>query len=201
VKPKNAQNKLLYSRAHFKLSYVKIFSTEFDKFYKLYCILDSTKEKINQDSFIVKSRLAGQKGLWMFSVLDGHGIDGHHVSKYAKSQLVEEFETSIKILSKRQASVVPNNIKDRLISNDLNSMSENPNEATPAQFRNFGLRQRNSTKDIGKKALRSIDVSNGMTILDVESDSAQVKSNAKYHRSKSMVKRLNSKKSMLKIYS
>jgi hypothetical protein len=137
----------------------------------------------------------------MFSVLDGHGSDGHHVSKYVKSQLVEEFETSIRILSKRQASVVPKNIKDRLISYDLNSMSTNTNDATPARSRNLESRQRNSTKDIRNKALHSIDVSNGMTILDVESDSSQVKSNVKYPRSKSMAKRLNSKKSMLNIYS
>jgi hypothetical protein len=137
----------------------------------------------------------------MFSVLDGHGSDGHHVSKYVKSQLVEEFETSIRILSKRQASVVPKNIKDRLISYDLNSMSTNTNDATPARSRNLESRQRNSTKDIRNKALHSIDVSNGMTILDVESDSSQVKSDVKYPRSKSMAKRLNSKKSMLNIYS
>jgi hypothetical protein len=137
----------------------------------------------------------------MFSVLDGHGSDGHHVSKYVKSQLVEEFETSIRILSKGQASEVPKNIKDRLTSYDLSNMSTSPRKANPARSRNLGSRQRNSTKDIRNKALHSIDVSNGMTILDVESDSSQVKSDAKYPRSRSMSKRLNSKKSMLNIYS
>ena len=54
------------------------------------------KEKINQDSFIAKDNLCGNKEIWMFGILDGHGTDGHHVSGFAKRQLVDEFEIQMK---------------------------------------------------------------------------------------------------------
>ena len=35
------------------------------------------------------------KGAWFFSVLDGHGDDGHFVSKFISNQLLEDLELNI----------------------------------------------------------------------------------------------------------
>jgi serine/threonine protein phosphatase PrpC len=44
-------------------------------------------KKTNQDSHIAVKDLAGVKGLWFFGVMDGHGINGHHVSDFVKKYL------------------------------------------------------------------------------------------------------------------
>ena len=33
--------------------------------------------KVNQDSYCIQRELAGVPGLWMFGVMDGHGVNGH----------------------------------------------------------------------------------------------------------------------------
>lgn len=43
--------------------------------------------KTNQDSYFIQKDFAGLKGLWAFGVMDGHGIQGHLVSGYVKTQL------------------------------------------------------------------------------------------------------------------
>jgi serine/threonine protein phosphatase PrpC len=44
-------------------------------------------KKSNQDSHIAIKDLANIKGLWMFGVMDGHGINGHHVSEFVRKYL------------------------------------------------------------------------------------------------------------------
>jgi serine/threonine protein phosphatase PrpC len=44
-------------------------------------------KKINQDSSIIVKDLAGVKGLWMFGVMDGHGVNGHLVSELVRKNL------------------------------------------------------------------------------------------------------------------
>jgi serine/threonine protein phosphatase PrpC len=36
---------------------------------------------------MVVKDLSGVKGLWLFGVMDGHGINGHLVSDFVKKQL------------------------------------------------------------------------------------------------------------------
>ena len=43
--------------------------------------------KVNQDSFVVLKDFAGIKDLWMLGVMDGHGVFGHKVSQYVKTNL------------------------------------------------------------------------------------------------------------------
>jgi len=43
-------------------------------------------EKPNQDSFIVKENLTSNN-VHMFSVMDGHGSDGHFVAQYVSKEL------------------------------------------------------------------------------------------------------------------
>ncbi len=44
-------------------------------------------KKTNQDSHVEIKDLAGIKGLWMFGVMDGHGINGHFVSDFVRKHL------------------------------------------------------------------------------------------------------------------
>lgn len=41
-------------------------------------------KKSNQDSQLIVKDLAGIKGLWLFGVMDGHGVNGHLVSDMVK---------------------------------------------------------------------------------------------------------------------
>ena len=53
-------------------------------------------EKINQDSYISKTKINGLKDFNIFGVLDGHGIHGHFisgfVSEYIPEQIINNFE-------------------------------------------------------------------------------------------------------------
>ena len=43
--------------------------------------------KVNQDSYCILKDFAGIKDLWMLGVMDGHGVNGHNVSQYVKTNL------------------------------------------------------------------------------------------------------------------
>lgn len=40
--------------------------------------------KVNQDSFLIKKCLSGCNDVWLIAVADGHGANGHLVSKLIK---------------------------------------------------------------------------------------------------------------------
>lgn len=43
--------------------------------------------KVNQDSYCIQRELASIPGLWMFGVMDGHGVNGHQASNFCKSAI------------------------------------------------------------------------------------------------------------------
>ena len=43
--------------------------------------------KVNQDSFLVIKDFAGFKELYMLGVMDGHGVFGHTVSQFTRTNL------------------------------------------------------------------------------------------------------------------
>lgn len=47
--------------------------------------------KQNQDSYILVPNMLNQLGLHFFSVCDGHGMHGHHVSQYLKDKLPSKY--------------------------------------------------------------------------------------------------------------
>ena len=47
--------------------------------------------KQNQDAYILVPNMLNQLGLHFFSVCDGHGANGHHVSQYLKEKLPCKF--------------------------------------------------------------------------------------------------------------
>lgn len=68
-------------------------------------------KKDNQDSFIIHSNLLGSQSNYLFSVCDGHGKNGHLVSRYLKASFPSTFE---KHLSKGHLS--ENCIKNSYVS-------------------------------------------------------------------------------------
>ena len=49
----------------------------------------------NQDNFIIKANLQGTKGMYLFSVCDGHGEEGHLVSQFIKDNLAKMLEFNL----------------------------------------------------------------------------------------------------------
>lgn len=43
--------------------------------------------KINQDSYFFYDDFNNIKNLWLFGVFDGHGLNGHLVSKFIKGKI------------------------------------------------------------------------------------------------------------------
>ncbi len=85
----------------------------------------SGKQKTNQDSFVFKGNINQVKDFNIFGVLDGHGPEGHHVSKFASecitSYLINHPE--IKILSD------PEKIYQKLKENDCDIITKSFVEA------------------------------------------------------------------------
>jgi serine/threonine protein phosphatase PrpC len=53
-------------------------------------------QKVNQDNYFYQKDFAGLKGLWIFGVMDGHGIVGHKVSGYVRNHLPQTMAKMIK---------------------------------------------------------------------------------------------------------
>ena len=66
--------------------------------------------KTNQDSYCIQRDLAGVPGLWMFGVMDGHGVNGHQVSNFCKIVIPT-------ILSHLMAGAAPSDLS--LINNKI----------------------------------------------------------------------------------
>jgi serine/threonine protein phosphatase PrpC len=58
--------------------------------------VNGRNKKENQDSFIIHSNLENNPSCYLFSVCDGHGVNGHQVSRYLKKSFVSEFEKFLK---------------------------------------------------------------------------------------------------------
>lgn len=86
-------------------------------------------KKENQDSFIIYSNLLGSQSNYLFSVCDGHGNNGHKVSRYLKHSFPSIFE---KHLSKGQLS--ENSIKSSYRSAIKECESQLINSDVDVQF-------------------------------------------------------------------
>ena len=77
------------------------------------------KKKINQDSYLIIKNLNRVSNFNLFGVLDGHGEDGHHVSQFVKSFVIQSIKNhpSIKPLKD------PKEIYKKLIANNYEIIS------------------------------------------------------------------------------
>jgi serine/threonine protein phosphatase PrpC len=48
--------------------------------------------KVNQDTYTLAPNMCGQQGFHLFSVCDGHGVNGHKVSGDIKLELPKQME-------------------------------------------------------------------------------------------------------------
>ena len=59
--------------------------------------LEPHHTKINQDTYLIEQNINGILNFNLFGVLDGHGVDGHHVSKYVAKFLKNKLGTHPKV--------------------------------------------------------------------------------------------------------
>eukprot|EP00347_Sterkiella_histriomuscorum_P014330 403361284 len=62
----------------------------------------SSQQKVNQDRFILKKNLSDQENVYLLAVADGHGSNGHLVSKQIKKIITQIFEFEDKRMCKVQ---------------------------------------------------------------------------------------------------
>ena len=77
-----------------KKSYKKIFSLPYiNKKCKIKYISMTQKgtKNINQDNYLIKENILNIKDYFIFSIFDGHGIDGYYISKIAKNEFNDYF--------------------------------------------------------------------------------------------------------------
>lgn len=67
--------------------------------------IPTNPNKVNQDSSIIVPSIGGNNWLHYFSVCDGHGANGHHVSQYLKLQFPAVLQDNLQTLERapRQA--------------------------------------------------------------------------------------------------
>ena len=77
-----------------KNSYKKIFSLPYiNQKCKIKYISMTQKgtKSINQDNYLIKENILNIKDYFIFSIFDGHGIDGYYISKIAKNEFNDYF--------------------------------------------------------------------------------------------------------------
>lgn len=79
--------------------------------------MNQTKKE-NQDVFIIHSNLQGIKGQYLFAVCDGHGEQGHLVSRFIKSKLHSVLEKNLWINDGKE------NVYDVIIKDTVREISE-----------------------------------------------------------------------------
>lgn len=67
--------------------------------------LNGKSKKDNQDSFIIHSNLNGNSSNYLFSVCDGHGTNGHLVSRYLKKKFPKKFENFLNSYKSQENSI------------------------------------------------------------------------------------------------
>lgn len=90
--------------------------------------INGKNKKQNQDSFIIQNNLLGVNGNYLFSVCDGHGLQGHLVSRYVKLKLVQylehymiEYNNDPNIVEKSYKNSIKQ-IEDQLENEGIDSM-------------------------------------------------------------------------------
>ena len=75
--------------------------------YKFACRTKAGKDlsgqtKTNQDNFLAKNKIFNLLNYSAFAVFDGHGINGHTISKYIKEYFIDFFTSTKKLNIKRE---------------------------------------------------------------------------------------------------
>ncbi|OMJ66866.1 hypothetical protein SteCoe_36151 [Stentor coeruleus] len=90
--------------------------------------INGKNKKQNQDSFIIQNNLLKVNGNYLFSVCDGHGLQGHLVSRYVKLKLVQylenymiEYNNDPNIIEKSYINTIKL-IEDQLENEGIDSM-------------------------------------------------------------------------------
>ena len=70
------------------------------------------KQKINQDSFLILTKINNILNFNIFAVFDGHGINGHLVSKYISNYFKKKFKNEEQIKNMKETEEIYNKLKE-----------------------------------------------------------------------------------------
>ena len=78
------------------------------KIIKVSSISEKGTKNINQDNYLLKENIFNIKDFSIFSVFDGHGIDGHYISKIAKEEFLDYFtnNTNLYYIPRRNETII-----------------------------------------------------------------------------------------------
>ena len=93
-------------------------SNKVKKGIKVLSMTEKGTKNINQDNYLLKENIFNIKDFSIFSVFDGHGIDGYYISKIAKDEFLNYFtnNTNLYYIPRTNKSIISlnNNENDKL---------------------------------------------------------------------------------------
>ena len=95
-----SMNNDLWDEAGFKANFISqcIYKTRVGQ-------ANGKSKKDNQDAFIIHSNLNGNLSNYLFSVCDGHGANGHFVSRLLKKKFAKKFESFLNEYKSQENSI------------------------------------------------------------------------------------------------
>ena len=116
--------------------------------YKFACRTKAGKDltgqtKTNQDNFLSKNKIFNLSNYSVFAVFDGHGINGHQISKFLKDYF-QDFFTNPKKLGIK----IPQNNKNDNNNNNNNNNNKNKNNSENNEKNDDNINNNNNNIDI-----------------------------------------------------
>ena len=83
-------------------------SNKVKKGIKVLSMTEKGTKNINQDNYLLKENIFNIKDFSIFSIFDGHGIDGYYISKIAKEQFLDYFtnNTNLYYIPRRNEIII-----------------------------------------------------------------------------------------------
>ena len=83
-------------------------SNKVKKGIKVLSMTEKGTKNINQDNYLLKENIFNIKDFSIFSVFDGHGIDGYYISKIAKDEFLNYFtnNTNLYYIPRRNETII-----------------------------------------------------------------------------------------------
>ena len=121
--------------------------------YKFACRTKAGKDltgqtKTNQDNFLSKNKIFNLSNYSVFAVFDGHGINGHHISKFLKEYFQDFFTNPKKLGIKIPQNKNKDNNKINNKNNNENNNEQNNNENKNENNKNDNNNENNNNNDI-----------------------------------------------------
>ena len=104
--------------------------------------------KTNQDNFLSKNKIFNLSNYSVFAIFDGHGINGHHISKFLKEYFQDFFTNPKKLGIKIPQNKNKDNNKTNNKNNNENNNEQSNNENKNENNKNDNKNENNNNNDI-----------------------------------------------------